>query len=48
MIALTTRDGGNDAKLQCDAAPSGDRDEPTPVRVNWPTIIRGTAHSHTT
>lgn len=46
MIALTTRDGGDDAKLQCDA-PWG-RDDPTLVQVNWPAIIPGTAHSHTT
>ena len=31
MIALTTRDGGDDAMLQCDAPPGG-RDDPTPVQ----------------
>lgn len=46
MISLTTRDRGDDAWLRRDA-PWG-RDEPTPVRVNWPTIMPGTAHSHTT
>ena len=46
MIARTTRNGGGDARLQRDTTRG--LDEPTPVRVNWPAVMPGMAHGHTT